>query len=140
MIRQGRFTGAVLFFLTHNTMLIKSITNDTGVIYENIFVQDILYIESQGENCMIHLLSGKQVATRSTTKAIHTLFPSLLQPLITYLVNPAHIESLYHAERQRVWLKFRNGEKLLFTKSDVFYSSFFLALSSNNVGAEGLDD
>ena len=112
-------------------MLIKSITNDVGTVYENILVRDILYIESQGENAMIHLLSGKQVATRSTTKAIHALFPTLLQPLVTYLVNPDHIESLYHAERQRVWLKFRNSDdKLLFTKSDIYYPSFFSALSS----------
>lgn len=122
------------FFNTQqHSMLIRTIERGK---YANIHPDRVVYIESHHNNCMIHMVDKKQIAVYSTLAAMHRLFPSFVRPLVCYLLNPDHIWGIRHHKGIRVTVKFSNEEKLEFTRSKKYYSSFFSALSSNSVGQE----
>lgn len=117
-------------------MLIRTIERGK---YANIHIERVVYIESHYNNCMIHMMDGKQIAVFSSLAAMHRRFPSFLRPLVCYLVNPDHVWGIRHHKGIRVTIKFSNDEKLEFTRSKKYYPSFFSSISSSNGGDEGED-
>lgn len=115
-------------------MLIRTIEQGK---YAIVHPDRVVYIESHYNNCMIHMMDGKQIAVYSSLAAMHEKFPTFLRPLVSYLVNPIHLRGIRHHKGVRVTIKFSNDEKLEFTKSKKFYPSFFKALSSNSGSGEG---
>jgi DNA-binding LytR/AlgR family response regulator len=110
-------------------MLIRTIEQGK---YAIVHPDRVVYIESRKNNCMIHMMDGKQIAVFSSLAAMHRKFPTFLRPLVSYLVNPDHLRGIRHHKGIRVTVKFSNEESLEFTRSKKFYPSFFSALSSNS--------
>jgi DNA-binding LytR/AlgR family response regulator len=100
--------------------------------YAVVHPERVVYIESRHNNCMIHMMDGKQIAVYSSLAAMHRKFPAFLRPLVSYLVNPDHLRGIRHHKGIRVTLKFSNDEKLEFTRSKKYYPSFINAISSNS--------
>jgi DNA-binding LytR/AlgR family response regulator len=116
-----------------NNILIRTIEQGK---YAIVHPDRVVYIESHHNNCMIHMMDGKQIAVYSSLAAMHRKFPAFLRPLVSYLVNPIHLRGIRHHKGIRVTIKFSNDEKLEFTRSKKFYPSFFKALSSNSGSTE----